>query len=49
MNSNANAETDTVDQQEICVSSPDSIVSVLKDLEEGESVIISVKRASLQL
>ena len=48
MNSNSNAETDTVDQQEICVSSPDSIVSVLKDLEEGESVIISVKRGSLQ-
>ena len=48
MNSNSNAETDTVDQQEICVSSPDSIVSVLKDLEEGESVIILVKRGSLQ-
>ena len=48
MISNVNAERDAVNQQQFFVSSPDSIVFVLTDLEEVESVLISVKYGNLQ-
>ena len=48
MNSNLNAETHNLEQQGNGLSSPGSIVSFLKDLQEGESLLISVKLGDLQ-